>query len=243
MNQKNYEWLIPAKAPELNKNEIHIWRTNMNFTAHSIDHFYLTLSHDEKSKANRFRFEKDKKRFIITRGLLRKALGHYLNIKPEDLIFIYNKYGKPSLTISSKYKLEFNLSHSADVILYAFAKERRVGIDVERLRPIKKTQRIVDRFFSETEKRFYNSQNTGEREKAFFKLWTYKEAYTKAKGIGLTLPLNQIDVPFANKTLPRQGLCDEQWSWHEIEIDSDYLAALATEGNDFEISHWKIDNI
>ena len=222
MNQKNYEWLIPAKAPELNKNEIHIWRTYLNFPGQSMDLFYSTLCHDEKSKANRFRFEKDRKRFIVTRGLLRETLGRYLGIEPKELKFIYNKYGKPFLTNPGKYKLEFNLSHSGDVILYAFTKERRLGIDVERLRPIKKAQRIVERFFSDNEKNFYNAQTARERKSAFFKLWTYKEAYTKAKGLGLALPLDQFDVPFANKSLASQDSYSEHWSWHEINLDPDY---------------------
>ncbi|GJM16812.1 MAG: hypothetical protein DHS20C13_21390 [Thermodesulfobacteriota bacterium] len=241
MKQKDSKWLRPPKAPELLPNEIHIWRTYLYFNGHSTNHFYSILSEDEKSKANRFRFEKDKKRFVITRGLLRETLGLYLEIDSKDLDFNYNKYGKPSLTNPGKSRLEFNLSHSGDVILYSFAKERKLGIDVERLRPIKKAQKIVERFFSEKEQQYYNTQNATEKDSTFFKLWTYKEAYTKAKGLGLALPLNQFDVPLSNRPLPPNSSYTTQWTWQEINLAPDYVAAIAVEGSGFEIKQWDFD--
>ena len=140
--------------------------------------------------------------------------------------------GKPSVINPDTEQMEFNLSHSGNVILFAFTKERKLGIDVERLRPIKKAGKIVDRFFSDKEKQFYNSQDITEREKIFFKLWTYKEAYTKAKGLGLALPLNQFEVPLEKDSYSKD------WSWYEIKPDSEYFAAMAVENSDFEIKQW-----
>ena len=238
----DHKTLINYAIPDLKENDVHIWHTSLNYNNENLDILNSTLSEDEIYKANRFRFNQDRERYIKTRGFLRVMLGKYLNKEPKELDFTYNKYGKPSLPETRENRIEFNLSHSSNVIIYAFTKTRKLGIDVERIRPVKRVKKIVERFFSEKEKQFYNSCNSKERESTFFKLWTYKEAYTKAKGLGLSLPLNQFDVPISETNKNIKDPYSKIWSWHEINLDPDYAAALAVEGEDCEIKLWDINN-
>jgi len=229
---------------ELSHNQIHIWKLHLNNEEIDLHHLYEeVLSPDERSRVDRLRSEVDKKRSISSRGLLRKRLGAYLKIDPCEITFSYNKYGKPSLDPSSHNQdLKFNISHSRDIVLHAITQSREIGIDVEYLKVIDKADKIVGRFFSEEEKNFYNSQPEDKKKWAFFTLWTRKEAYSKAMGRGIGLPSKDFDLNLIpnyedSKLEDPAESKKSKWTLYNLEIHEEYLAALATEGNEIEIKH------
>ena len=228
----------------LTDNQIHIWKIDTNYPKVDLDSLYKDiLSPDERERANRLRSENDQRRFIVSRGLLRKSLSNYLKAPPSEIEFSYNKYGKPG--IRSEHNLEnikFNVSHSKNLVVYAITQNREVGIDLEYIRKVNKADKIVKRFFTEEEAKFYDSQPEDKKELAFFTLWTRKEAYSKARGMGIGLPGKKFDLNLiqrAQSNITKNNESD--WSLIDIEIDPGYFAALATEGRDLEICHYNID--
>lgn len=228
----------------LENNQIHIWRIDINNPTVDVDHLFSDiLSEDEKKRADRLRSEKDKRRFIVSRGLLRENLGSYLGAEPSEITFDYNKYGKPD--IKPKYNprnIKFNVSHSANLAIYAISQNREIGVDLEYIREVRTADKIIKRFFTKQETDFYHSQPEGKKNLAFFTLWTRKEAYSKARGMGIGLPLKEFDLNLIPN--PRNISSDNKpkskWSLIDIEINEDYLAALATEGDNLEICRFAL---
>ncbi len=239
MKEKSHAWQTCCSPPTLRESDVHVWQSRLNLTRKKLDRLYKTLCKEEKLKANRFRFQEDCLRYVTAHGLLREIISGYLNLNPEDLEFLQNKYGKPYLKDPTRHNLEFNLSHSSDVVLLIFSSNRKVGIDVERVRVVKKSQKIIDRFFGETDRNFYNLQEASNKERAFFKLWTRKEAYTKAIGVGLKLQPKQFEAPSALENVPlTSGSRLRRVSGcllSEIKVDPEYAATLVTEGSDYQI--------
>jgi len=153
------------------------------------------LSPDEQARAARFVHDRDRRRFIMARARLRELLGERLGIPPESVAFDYGDHGKPSLaTRNSERDLRFNLTYSEDLAVYAFATAMELGVDVERVRVMEDADRIADRSFSPYERRTYRSLSAEERPVGFLNCWTRKEAFVKATGKGLSLPLDSFDV-------------------------------------------------
>jgi 4'-phosphopantetheinyl transferase len=190
-------WEFPPEDLNLSNNEVHVWRFNLDLPAEQVEKLVATLSVDEKVRGDRFRFEQDRKRFIVGRGILRTILSRYLSIEPKQLQFEYSPRGKPKLAENfSKTKLQFNLSHSQGLALYGLTKNREIGIDLEYLRPMPNALNIAQRFFSEREYRLISNLSPEEQQKTFFQVWTRKEAYLKATGDGLSGSLDSIEVLF-----------------------------------------------
>jgi 4'-phosphopantetheinyl transferase len=158
------------------------------------------LSWDEIQRARRFRFERDRKRFIVCRGVLREILGTYLGRKPEEITFDYGPQGKPYLKGPEGQavggSVYFNVSHSSGFAIYALGVGGEVGVDLEFVRLIPEMEVLVDQYFSVAERSAFGSISADSRVKAFFNCWTRKEAYVKACGGGLLIPLDQFEVSF-----------------------------------------------
>ena len=153
---------------------------------------------DERARADRFYFARDREHFIVARGVLREILGCYLKRVPKSLCFCYGSHGKPALAGEFDGEaIRFNVSHSHGVALYAISRGRAVGIDLERIRFDLPVAEIAERFFSKREDAMLRSLPTDVQHQAFFRCWTRKEAYIKARGEGLSLPLDQFDVSLA----------------------------------------------
>jgi 4'-phosphopantetheinyl transferase len=221
----------------LSKNDIHIWCASLNQQPSRFQRLAQTLSADERMRAERFYFEKDRRRFIVRRGLLRTILGCYLGIEPNRLRFCYGPYGKPALAeTSGGIALRFNLAHSQGLALYAITHDREIGIDLERVRPISEVEQIAEKLFSTRENAKFRALSMSKKYEAFFKCWTSKEAYLKATGDGLSQPLVLIEVSIAPgepaRLLSIEG--DPQkasrWSIQELIPASGYVAALVVEG-------------
>jgi 4'-phosphopantetheinyl transferase len=179
-------------SPLLAGSDIHIWCASLSCSPDELSYFTSLLSADEKARAKRFYFERDRHHFIVGRGLLRCILGSYLEKESAQIEFDYGKYGKPSLTHDKA--LEFNLSHSKDLAVCAFGLNHAIGIDVEYLHPMSDMNNFAEQYFSPRESAYINSLPAEQKESAFFKLWTCKEAFLKANGSGLTMPLNEVEI-------------------------------------------------
>lgn len=231
---------LPTQPPT--DSDIHVWYASLNGTAHELFRYRSLLSQDETDRAMRFVFEKDRNHYIVGRGLLRTILGGYLGLEPAQLTFVYGPHGKPALQSGqSAQAIEFNLSHSNDLVLYAFNLNRRIGVDVEYLIPMTDMDDFAEQFFTPRESAWINSLPGIQKEDAFFKTWTCKEAFLKANGSGLTVPINQVEISLkAEGTVELIAIGEDQEqaaNWH-IEMFSPlpgYQAALAVEGHDGQI--------
>ena len=206
---------------------VHIWKAKLDQPEPVISKMGQTLSDDELSRAKKFYFKRDSDKFIVSHGILRHILGDYLNKEPSDLTFKYGIRGKPYLMDD---EICFNMSHSGDIAVYAFARNPEIGVDVERIRNFPEADDIFSRFFSPYENKVFKSLPDEQKQEAFFRCWTLKEAYIKALGDGLAHPLDQFDVSFA----PGEpaGLLNEEsskWLLKDFVPAPGYMAAVALE--------------
>lgn len=229
----NFSTLLSQPLPD---SDIHIWCAPLNVSSTALARHFSHLSLDEKIRAERFYFEVDRNRFITGRGLLRSILSSYLKMDPSQIEFVYGQYGKPALKMGLGNKtLEFNLSHSKDLAVYGFSWNRKIGIDVENVQPMPDFDSFAEHFFSRHETAFINSLSGKEKEQAFFKIWTCKEAFLKANGSGLTVQINQVEISLVAEEVVALSTidgCREQaahWCFKIFNPFPDYQVALASE--------------
>lgn len=197
-----------------------------------LDYLFEILSHQERERALRYRFAEHRRQSILCRGTLREVLSRYLDISPAAIRFGYNRCGKPFVRGS---RVNFNLSHSGAWAMLAVTEGREVGIDIERIDPCFAQEQIPERFFSPREVEQLRALPAGEQTAAFFRCWTRKEAYIKARGLGLALALDSFDVSLRPDELPalrRAG----NWSIQSLQAPSGYAAAIVAEGGEFTVS-------
>jgi 4'-phosphopantetheinyl transferase len=240
----NTNWQRPGGPYTLPQDEVHVWRASLDQTQGLFARLTQLLSAEERARADKFYFEADRKRCVLARGVLRLLLGDCLGTPAEQLQFRYNEFGKPSLA-QEPSPVEFNVSHSGDLVLIALSRGRALGVDVERMRIDLATEEIAMRFFSANECRDLATVAPDQRCAAFFACWTRKEAYLKARGDGLSLPLEQFDVSFLPGHDPRliETRHDPaeayRWTLRALEGGLDYKAALAVEGADWKLKCWE----
>lgn len=196
-------------------------------------------------RAARFKFEGDRHRFITARACLRTILARYLKTNAAGLQFDLGAFGKPALVPSGNaLDLRFNLSHSHQLALIAIARGREVGVDVEFMRADFASDEVAAHFFSATEVKQFARQPAGSKTRSFFNCWTRKEAYIKARGEGLSHPLDQFDVSFAPDEPP--ALLDSRldpkevsrWSFEDLSPHPAYAAALTVDGDFSRLLLW-----
>jgi len=215
--------------------EIHAWFADLEQPAEAIQQLAATLTADEKQRAARFHFERDRSRYIAGRGILRHLLGAYLETPPDRLQFRYGEHGKPELAEPAS-DLRFNLSHSHGLALYAFVSRREIGCDIERLREDVWRDRIAERFFSRAEAAALSALAPELRTEGFFRCWTRKEAWIKARSHGMSIPLDSFDVNLASNEPARlKGTRPDpeeanRWIIHPLEAPPGFVAAIAVEG-------------
>lgn len=237
-------WSHPPEALVLQHNEIHVWRLFLSeIYKHTLSDF---LAADELTRARQFHFTKDRENFIAVRGTLRLILGSYLNIAPERLKFCYNDYGKPALPAKfHEHAPHFNVSHSHNIALIAIARDREVGVDIEYIRSMETEDLIAEQFFSPREFKTLRSLPAYLQQTAFFTCWARKEAYIKAVGKGLTIPLDQFDVelrpgePADLLNINGEPGKASHWTLHELFPADGYVAALAVEDSDVKLKCWQ----
>jgi 4'-phosphopantetheinyl transferase len=228
------QWASAPKVLSLTANVVHVWKAALADSSPDL------LSPDEREKASQFHFDRDRNRYVAGRNILRRLIARYENIGPEVIRFSYNTYGKPSLDGSS---LRFNASHSADLALFAFTRQRQIGVDLERIRTDLATREIASQFFSEDEIATFRECTAESLPAAFFTCWTRKEAFIKAHGSGLSLPLHKFVVSVNGPArLIRTDFDPEavhQWTLHDLRVPDGFAAALAVEGKPERIDCWQ----
>jgi len=216
--------------------EIHVWSILAADWLPLLAIVGETLRPAERERAARFRFERDRRRFTLCRGLLRTLLGNYLSLEPRDVELRLGPQDKPELASPAIPRLEFNLSHSDEAALFAFAAGRRVGVDIERIRSRADVNGVAQEVFTPAEIEKLSDAPEQEKEDLFFTLWTQKEALIKAAGLGLYAPVREITVGEGLVPVGEDagiGLIEEFgacWSLLSLGAPDRYKAALAVEG-------------
>jgi 4'-phosphopantetheinyl transferase len=227
----------------LAEDEIHVWHVSLDRPPSDVRRLARMLSPDEQERARRYRGERLRERFIVGRGILRMLLSRYVGCPPGRLRFAYGARGKPALAPAEGSDLRFNVSHSDGLALYAVARGREVGVDVERLRELPRAERIAERFFSTEETAALKAEPAERRVEAFFTCWTRKEAYIKARGDGLAHPLDQFAVSLVPGEPARLWVAGDgdareiaRWSLDALPLAPGYVAALAARGRGWRLT-------
>lgn len=219
--------------------EVHVWRASLDCGERVLDQFEATLAPDEKDRARRFVFQPDRNSYIAARGILRELLGRYLSRAAGEIEFDYGAQGKPALRSGSS-QMQFNVSHSHGMALFAFAVGREVGVDVELVRPDFAGEKIAERFFSSQEVKELRSLPAPAQDEGFFLCWTRKEAYIKARGEGLQIPLKSFHVSLTPGQPARLQAGDSsRWSLRSLRPDARYVGAVVGENQDWKLRGWE----
>jgi len=234
---------LTAREVDLQPGEIHVWSVPLDPAPETVKSLEGLLAPDEIQRAYRFRFERHRRRFIVGRGTLRSLLGAYLQKDPASLSFTYGPKGKPALEEGQAggTNLKFNLSHSSELGLYGLVQGEELGIDVELLRPMPDAEQIAERFFSQSERETLRTVPGEAKSNAFFHCWTRKEAYIKATGDGLSMPLDRFDVTLLPgepaRMLSAEGDTEMAARWSMVHLDPapGYIGALAIPGKDWRV--------
>lgn len=173
--------------------EVHVWRFGLKVSDPALRRFREMLCETEIVRADHFRFSDLRRRFVAARGALRSILAGYLSIDPRQLTFSYGPHGKPSVR-NSPDSIQFNLSHSNDLMVAAVCRRGFIGVDIEKENPEFPTREIAGRYFCEREKNEIARADDRTGLRAFFQLWTAKEAVTKATALGLSLELSKVEI-------------------------------------------------
>jgi 4'-phosphopantetheinyl transferase len=188
----------PWSVPKLQEGSAHVWHYAVNRRTSDLSALHEFLSEDEQARAKRYHREEDRNTFILGRGALRVLLASYVGRLPAEVKFAYSSYGKPSLYSQSEYQgVQFNVSHSDGQVVLAVVRDRLIGIDVERIRVDVDARSLAEQFFSIRERDLLRHLRGRHFHDAFFGCWVLKEAYLKAIGKGLSVPLDHVDVTAA----------------------------------------------
>jgi 4'-phosphopantetheinyl transferase len=224
---------------ELQSNEIHLWVVEDQLISDQslLDKYQTLLNEEEQKRFERKIFPKHKKQFLVSRALLRSVLGGYLQQAPEDLVFARNAYGKPRIASFEKsLPISFNLSHTNGLSVLAVTLEHELGVDVEYLTRKVDILKLAERYFSEQEFLDLAARDVKDFNQHFFNLWTLKEAYIKACGMGLAIPLKDFSFHFNNKRLgitfdAARADNPELWQFWQFVYKSNFEIALALKLN------------
>jgi 4'-phosphopantetheinyl transferase len=243
-------WQNPDSSLHLDDGDVHVWRTSL--TDHGSDSKLEALNEvlapDEKQRASRYYFRRDRNRFVVARALARIILGRYIGVSPREIRFTYNLFGKPFLDGLSGVirKLQFNVAHSHNAALIAVTGDRKIGIDVEWIRDDIDVSPIVERFFSQEEIGELRKSSRCDRRQTFYQYWTCKEAFVKAVGKGLSHSLSQVNLSAAMPHSPELATLSLAAPSQELRDCSiltfspylQYAAGLAVEGTIGELRGW-----
>ncbi|OJW52183.1 MAG: hypothetical protein BGO67_10275 [Alphaproteobacteria bacterium 41-28] len=214
----------------LSSHEVHICSACLSENKSDISYLVSLLSEDERHMASKFRYAKDQRNFITSRGMLRCLLGGYLKKEPQDIEIVYGLWGKPCLVEKPLY---FNLSHSRDHVLYAIARDYEIGIDIEYIDHTFDLALLVSSILSSQERVHWENTKSEDKVNTFFKLWVCKEAFLKAFGKGwisdpqITV-LQELDC-FKNDAMGADRLEKMKYPFY-LEILPGYASALFIDG-------------
>jgi 4'-phosphopantetheinyl transferase len=227
----NKQWPRPPKATELNDDEVHVWLIKAGAADFSQNRLTASLSENEKKRASRFKFDKDRRLYTASHAALRSLLSAHLKIEAGEIRFITGANGKPALAPPlADGGLQFNLSHSHELALVAVARSKAVGVDLECIKRKFDFKEIAQRFFTAAEvTALFDLPESLQRE-AFFKCWTSKEAFLKAKGTGLSGQLDEVEITLSAAQQLRIDASVPGWSLSELSPGVEYQGALVVQG-------------
>ena len=232
-------------GPVLSPGEIHIWSIRLDPPPDVVERLGRALAADEWERANRFRFDRHRRQYVVGRGALRALIAAYAGTRPELVRFRYGDRGKPYVADPAG-DLELNLSNSDEMALVGFVRGSEIGMDIEFLKPMPDCEQIAERFFSASERDVLRALPADRKEEAFFNCWTRKEAYLKAVGTGLAAPLDSFDVTLAPGEPPRmltlEGNAERaaRWYFQHFRPAERYIGALAIEGEPPGGGGWRV---
>lgn len=227
--------------------DVHVWCASLKQSMSTLKQFANILSPKERKRADQFYFEKDKNHYITGHGVIKVLLSRYLNKRAKDIGFCYGPYGKPECVDQcNNKKIYFNYSHSEEVALYAFSIDNDLGIDVEYIRDIADMNQIVNNICSQEEIIVFETLAESDRRTAFFNCWTRKEAFIKAVGKGLSMPLDQFKVSFLpNKpakllSVNAEEKTKQEWHIQDLKPAYGYAAAIAVKGPPPNLKYFQV---
>jgi 4'-phosphopantetheinyl transferase len=224
-------WRKTDPNDDLGETEVHLWRVGLDASGPALAKLRETLSGDEVQRGERFRFPELQRRFVAGRGALRLILGGYLSVDPRRIDFGYTAHGKPFLK-DPPGGIQFNLSHSGGLMVAAICRTWRIGVDIEKEDPRFDARQIAERYFCAAERNEIAKSRPEDQFRAFFRLWTAKEALLKGTSLGLTSELHQAEVslaPLRVVTMPGQE-AGENWQLAAFDPGEGYSGSLAVAG-------------
>ncbi len=239
-------WGPASSPPPLESGQVHVWRFRLDVDDSRLIACRALLTDGEHERAERFAFDEPCRRFIVARGTLRALLSAYVDIAATDLVFAYGDHGKPRL-VSPITDIGFNLSHSGGRILLACARDRHVGVDVERTRRDVDWGAVSERFFEGREREALLGLPATARRAAFFRCWTRKEAFMKATGKGVAYGLSSLSVTLApDQAADLVWLAEgdpQDWGLADADPDEEHAGAVCATGRDWRPVYLTGDSI
>jgi 4'-phosphopantetheinyl transferase len=232
-------WSQPSGLCAPNHGTIQVWRAFLGAPDEARMRLRSTLDEGERARADRFVLARHRHEFTVARGFLRDVLGQLLETPARHIRFDYEAKGKPRIAAGNASSLRFNLSHSGGLALLAVTRDREIGADIEALRPVSQVESLAERYFAAEEGQALRSLPEAERNAAFLRCWTLKEAYVKAMGGGLSIPLDRFVVGFVPPAAePSLRFLDPdgqgvRWTLATVDPGPGYVGALAVEGGAF----------
>jgi 4'-phosphopantetheinyl transferase len=223
----------------LGPGKIHLWLTFYDEIADEslLASYRELLTAEERAREQAFYFARDRRRYLVTRAMVRTVLSRYASIDPKAWLFSANRYGRPEVA-NVEYearRLSFNISHTHSLIVLGVTERLSLGIDVENIMAREVSIDIADHFFSPNEVREIAMVPACHQQYRFFEYWTFKEAYIKARGMGLSLPLDKFGFYYPREDAvclaiePELGDNPSRWRFWQFRPRRQYLVAICAE--------------
>jgi 4'-phosphopantetheinyl transferase len=237
---------------QIHSGHVHLWLAFLDeiVDPHLLAQYRLLLSEEELLQQARFHFERDRHRYLVTRALVRTVLSEYAPVAPRDWRFAVNAYGRPSIAteFAAARRVEFNVSHTNGLVVLGLTCERAIGVDVENVGAREASIEIANRYFAHEEVNALRSLPREQQQQRFFEYWTLKESYVKARGMGLSIPLDQFSFDLAEpghvSIAIDNRLHDHSTRWHfwQTWLAAKYLAAVCVRRADErpEMLTWRV---
>jgi 4'-phosphopantetheinyl transferase len=221
-------------SPSASVQIVDLWHVSAeNIAEPRLNECLRLLAPDEAARARRYVFEQHRRQSVVAWGMLRKLLSKYTAVAPQSLVFGRNAFGKPHLVEPADSPIQFNMSHTHGIILYAVTRDCPIGVDVEDTQRRGGGIELARRFFARVEVAALETLPPQVQHDAFFRFWTLKEAYIKARGLGLSIPLQSFAFTLGDGRPPTMALTkpDEgtpnAWQFAELRLGDRHRAAVA----------------
>jgi 4'-phosphopantetheinyl transferase len=227
---------------ELPGAEVHVWHARLDHPEAVRNALYATLEAEERAQTERLRAERDRERFVCAQGFLRDVLARYLGLAPREIAYRRNAHGKPDLDFGEEPWLRFNLTHSHDLALVAVVRNREIGVDLERIDTKRPLRKLIERFFAPAEVEALCDAPDDALPGLFYTSWTRKEAYVKARGIGLRFGMRRFAMTVGGSAPALLSVEDEpeepgRWTVQDLPVPLEFRSALVVEGHSLHPTH------